>query len=618
MGTYWTPKKLAISERYPLTADLHRCMHPALVEKRGKVYDNVRTKIGKLKTSAGVVLRTQIVSPDLCDDVLKYMAHTLELYKGCDILDINPGVGLWSQKLHEFLKPRNHILLEPSPDLFRPFLDPLLNAPDSKYKLVNKDPLKVESYRELVDEGAFPQQTRIDPQDPKGQDLNQTLLVTGSLAWDPFLPGLSFDSMAKQLYHHFTPAAWSNDLFHAFGPVRTLFWVQTEDFNHVVAKSPTYMLKSNRLLEMTQNLNLVVTSERESRPAGKGAIGREPQYEIESTIRAIRSAKKAGFDIPEHRRDVTHKYAELIEEASGGSGIINSETMMELMYAQYRAGNRPTQFLPQGILDCFEVEKQLQEEHPDLKLSPIFPLSKKTAATVTNKAHPASDKVREYTKTRALVAHRLRQRIKFEEIVIIGEEIYKLECKALKMKEGPGKAKTLKQIEQLEEQWDQRLAQLSRNLEHAPVAELDDRINLRYPPHPRIQWDQRLFDPLMSREDEVWPRNRVSLISATPIPRPASDDPEWHEQVIDFVFGLYANSNRSVIEALDSMQHGLSDIIKDCPSLTDPDKGGRLQLKHLRVKLLTMEMIYEMAKAYKEWPFKAPGSDRSLYFRHKN
>jgi len=552
------------------------------------------------------------------DDVLKYMARTLEPYKGCDILDINPGVGLWSQKLHEFLKPRNHILLEPSLDLFRPFLDPLLDAPDSKFKLVEKDPTKVESYRELVDEGAFPQQTRIDPQDPKGQDLNQTLLVTGSLAWDPFLPGFSFDSMAKQLYHHFTPAAWSNDLFHAFGPVRTLFWAQTDDFNTIVAKSPTYMIKSNRLLEMTQNLNLVVTSERDSRPVGKGAIGREPQYEIESTIRAIRSAKKAGYEIPEHRRDVTHRYAELIEEASGGSGIIDSETMMELMYAQNRAGNRPTQFLPQSILDCFEMEKKLLEEYPDLNFTPIFPLSKKPAPLKTNKGHPASDKSREYVKTRALVAARLRQRVSFEEIANIGEDMYKLECKALKKPEGPVRDNILKQIEQLEEEWDRRLAQISRNLEWAPVAELDDRMNLRYPPHPRIQWDQRQFDPLISRKDEVWPRNRISLISATPIPRPVSDDPEWHEQVIDFTFGLYSHANKSVLEALENMQHGLSDIVKDCPSLTDPDKGGRLQLKHLRVKLLTMEMIYEMAKAYKDWPFKTPGSDRSLYFRRKN
>lgn len=137
------------------------------------------------------------------------MGDSLQKHKGCDILDINPGIGLWSQKLHDFLKPRSHILLEPSPEIFKEFLDPLVNAPDSKYKLVSKDTKDLTSYRELVDEGMFPHQTRVNSTDPAAQDVNNTLLITGSFIWDPRLVGMGFDSMAKQLYHHFTSAAWS-------------------------------------------------------------------------------------------------------------------------------------------------------------------------------------------------------------------------------------------------------------------------------------------------------------------------------------------------------------------------------------------------------------------------
>jgi transcription factor 1 len=199
----------------------------------------------------------------------------------------------------------------------------------------------------------------------------------------------------------------------------------------------------------------------------------------------------------------------------------------------------------------------------------------------------------------------------------IGEELYKLELKALKMKDGPKKDTVLKQIDDLDKAFDEAWSQIPENYHGAPISELDDRINLRYPPRPRLQWDSRPFDPLISREEEVWPRNRVSLIDATPIPRPVGDDPDWHEWVIDFIHGLCESSTKSVIAALDNMQPGLSDIVKDCPSLTDPDKGGRLQLKLLRVRMLTMEMIIELARAYKDWPFKAEGTDRSLYFRHK-
>lgn len=73
----------------------------------------------------------------------------------------------------------------------------------------------------------------------------------------------------------------------------------------------------------------------------------------------------------------------------------------------------------------------------------------------------------------------------------------------------------------------------------------------------------------------------------------------------------------TIPEALDSMQHSLSDIIKDCPSLTDGSKGGRLSMKHFRVRMLTTEMLEELTKAYLEWPFKAEGTAHSWYFRGK-
>jgi transcription factor 1 len=549
---------------------------------------------------------------------LNYIGHTLEQYKGCDILDISPGACLWSHKLHEFLEPRSHVLLESSPELFQPFLLPLLESPGSKYKLVTKSPLEVSSYRELVDEGVFPHQVRVDPSGPKAQELNKTLLVTGSLVWDPTLPGMGFDSMAKQLYSLFASAAWSNDAFHAYGPVRTLFWVQSDDFNQMIAKTTMNFRKQNRLLEATNDMKLVVNSGRVVRQSGKAAVGRAPQYEIESTIRALRSGKKGGYEFPEHRRDASHAYATLVEQASGGSGITRNEPMLELMQAQHLDGNVPVQFSSQNLLETVELWKELQSEYTDQPLILPLPVQEKLPSKPrVDKQHPAAAKVVKYNKNRATTTQLIKIQSQIEATADIGEELYQLELKALKMKDGPKKDDVLKQINDLNKAWNEALSKIPPNYQGAPVNELDDRINLRYPPRPRIQWDSRPFDPLIAREDEVWPRNRVSLIDATPIPRPVGDDPDWHEWVIDFIHGLYQDSTKSVLVALDNMQPGLSDIVKDCPSLTNPEKGGRLQLKNFRVRLLTMEMIVELARAYKDWPFKAPGTERSLYFRHR-
>lgn len=41
-------------------------------------------------------------------------------------------------------------------------------------------------------------------------------------------------------------------------------------------------------------------------------------------------------------------------------------------------------------------------------------------------------------------------------------------------------------------------------------------------------------------------------------------------------------------------------------------------MEHLRVRMLTSEMILELVEAYRTWPFKEPGSDSNQYFKYKH
>ena len=553
------------------------------------------------------------------DDVLKYMGHDLEKYKGCDILDLNPGACLWSQKLHDFLQPRTHVLLEPAIETFKDFLFPLLNAPDSTYKLVTKDPQRMETYTELFDEGVFPHQTRTNPSDAALQELNKTLLVTGSLVWDPRLPGLGFDSMAKQLFYLFSQYAWSNDAIHACGPVRTLFWTQHDDFNFFVAQSNSGMQKANSLLEMLQEINLVVAAERKDRQVGKGALGRDPQYELESLVRALQSGRAKGMEIPAHRSDFTHDFAAHVEETSGGSGITSAEYIQEYLHAQQLAGTIPVGLWGKSVIENVNLELELKNQFPELGLevAPLHRTAQKRAEVRDYKDHPARKQIAKLKSNRAAVASVLRLKLKIEGLADIGEQLYVLECRALGTEDGPERDALLKEIEGLSAKWDEAVGAIEFNYSSAPAVETDDRISLRHPPGSRIQWDKRPFEPLIMREEEAWPQNRLSLVSATPRLRPVGDDPDFHEWVMDFVFGLFGDPKKGIIAALDTMQFGLSDIVKDCPSLRDPSKGGRLNMDHLRVRMLTIDQIVELVKAYKDWPFKQPGSDHSGYYRHK-
>ncbi|KAF9701250.1 hypothetical protein EKO04_000825 [Ascochyta lentis] len=618
--SHWTPEKLATTEKYPLTLELFEKMHPNTEEPaRRTSRGQARPKKTSITTRHA---RTQLVSPDLCDDVFKYYGKSLEVHRGCDILDINPGAGLWSQKLHAFLQPRSHVLLEPNPDRFHSFLDPLLKAPGSKYKLVQKDTTELQSYSQLIDEGLFPEQTRVDPEDGNRQEVNTTLLVTGTLAWDPTLPGMAFDSMAKQLYNLFSSAVRTNDLFHAFGRVRTLFWVAADDFRPMLAESSAHFSKNNCLLEMTHDTQQVVNGLRSKRGLGKGTSGREPQYEIESTIGALQRGRENGMSLPKHRQDTIHQIAAEIEEITAGTGRTKYTWLHEYLVTKHREGDSAFGMLPDSFFVHTDEAKALQAKYPDLDLEAMGNARVDGVRRVANfwadkKDHPGRAEVHAYVITKAADRALVAKKESMESLADIGEEMYYKECSALRMSPGPEKDTLLKEIADLETQWDKLTSKLSSNYRTAPISVLDDRLSLRSPPYPRLQWDRRPFEPLTMHPDEAWPPTRLSLISSTPFPRPAGQTPDWYEWVQDFVYALFAVGSQPLPEALDKMQHGASQIIDSCPSLRDPDKGGRMNMRHLRVRMLTAEMIEELVSAYRDWPFKEPGSDHNKYFRWK-
>ncbi|KAF2129870.1 hypothetical protein P153DRAFT_366374 [Dothidotthia symphoricarpi CBS 119687] len=470
----------------------------------------------------------------------------------------------------------------------------------------------------MVDDGVFPHQTRRDAFDGSAQEVNNTLLVTGSLVWDPRLPGLGFDSMAKQLFNLFASAAWKNDGFHSFGPVRSLFWVEHDDFKPLIAQSIVALQKANRVLELTHNLNVVVAAEHRERPVGRGSLGREPQHELESVVRALRSGRDQGMELPAHRRENIHDFAAHVDEASNGTGISSVAFLHNYLREQDMAGKSAVGMLQEGILNCYRYERDLVEKNPDLAFNSDWILNNKNKSGQVHVNHPAKNEISVFSRMRSQFAKIVRTKQEIEKIADIGEELYLTECKVLSIEDGPEKDNLLKKTTELEEAWKHAMSTTDTHNRQLPPTELDDRIALRHPPSPRLQWDKRPYEPLIMRTNEAWPQNRLGLISAEPFPRTADQNPEWHEWVQDFIFGLCSHSTDSVVEALDKMQHGMSDIVSKCPSLMDPKKGGRLNLKNLRVRLLTGEMITELLAAYRDWPFKAPGTDHDKYFRYKS
>ncbi|KAF2176377.1 S-adenosyl-L-methionine-dependent methyltransferase [Zopfia rhizophila CBS 207.26] len=585
----WTVEKLQGSEKYPLSMRLGGDNRPYA----SKVHHHARSKT--------VHVRTQIVSPDLCDDILSYMGPSLEKHKGCDILDINPGVGLWSSKVHDYLKPRSHILLEPEPETYGEFLQPLVTNTKSKYKLVTGDITQFKTYSDLIKDGYFPHQTPVT----ESNEPNNSLLVIGSLIWDPPLPGMGFSSLSKQLMLQFSHSAWSNDMFHAFGPARMLLWSNNVDMVGVLPTAMNNNSKYSLYMQKLSNVTEIASPTLAIRGSGRGAISRDPRYILEGVAKALNTAKRKGIELPAHRRESIHDFAEDIWRLSNGTGIMSVADSNRYLREQEASGKSTQGLLIEGARELARVEKALESNPLMFRVETL---------TKTGTSTRVSEEGWRISRLRASVNRSEKVREIREKLVDTGEQIHNLECAILNTTDEKKKEMARNRIEQLSQELGQNLGQNHISIQEGFEMELDDRLALRSQAN-RLGWDKRAFEPIVVHSDEVWPFGRVSLVDIEPKPIPEGQSSTFFEYFQDFVVALFSKPSLSLPEALEQLAPGASELMRKVPALRDPAKGGRLNMDNLRVRMLTAEMVDGLCNAYMEWPFRLEGSDHPKFFQ---
>ncbi|KAK6863491.1 S-adenosyl-L-methionine-dependent methyltransferase [Apiospora arundinis] len=174
--------------------------------------------------------RVNIVSEELCDDIISYIGSSLKRHKGCDILDLYPGAGLWSRKLNDYLKPRSHILMEPDAEFYTPFLQDLIDRPGTR--LVPQSGILWKELSSVLNPEFLPHQ-QLAPQSHR----NDTLLVTGNIALHPKKRFMGFSSIARLVQHQFVDAIRAGQIFHRYGQVRLLLWTRRDDEGSLLSRS---------------------------------------------------------------------------------------------------------------------------------------------------------------------------------------------------------------------------------------------------------------------------------------------------------------------------------------------------------------------------------------------
>ncbi|KAF1352174.1 hypothetical protein BDV97DRAFT_348902 [Delphinella strobiligena] len=547
-----------------------------------------------------------IVSPDLCDDILDYIGPSLEEHKGCDIIDIHPGPCLWSQKLHDFLKPRRHLLMEPEENYREPFIEPLLNLPGSNYRhttLSGAHPRSYfESYEQIFNDDLLPKRDPLQPGDPKLRQPNKSLLVTGTLSrrYRSVRGKINSVHNANLLLNHMVQASQTNSLFHKYGLIRMLFW-HPEDTK--LTALPEMVVSRNGYgasMEVAADLVEVAGKDRFTVQDADQEKKRQlyrfryPELDQASADRVLQRMETRGMHMPVHRQNTLHKKA--LQRKKNMSEVHRETRQLDPIYV---AENVPLDEAISLHEKKFEEFSAIANKPAKTKSSLQFPYQYKfpagAAATLTESDCSRLGPYMDLWGTQLALEGAISERkAKAADSIPI-----ELEEQVRRMA-GELRDLFMDKTSLLSAQKQGRAISLQNEVQAFHT-------NL-------LAHDRRPYEALMVRDEEFWPQFGMFLLDIQPRNVTLSDglfSPlEANNALRTLVSTLWQLSASSVSIAMDRVgANAGNDLVPSVPDLTDASKGGRWSADDVSVRLLTREMIEQLTSVYLEWPFR-PSTDK--------
>ncbi|KAL8801923.1 MAG: hypothetical protein Q9182_004157 [Xanthomendoza sp. 2 TL-2023] len=513
--------------------------------------------------------RIDIVSPQLCDDALGRLLPSLRKYHGCTIIDINPGVGLWSSKIHDIVRPRKHILAEPSASAFASCLEPLIKQKDSRYHLLDWRQRDTWSPDRFVAEGLLP---ALNTHDPKEHNRSILILVNTAVARHKGQPPKTLLKLLD----------WANDImdgsgFYAGGPVRVLLWCPQKEANTVLPRTIQYRTKLSLLLEMTCDIEEIVGS-RES--IALKVKKRDPAVEMESANRVARQMQKSGVTIPPGRETELHKQ---VQEALAQSESEDITREMETAPMRARSWHMELQDLRQTF-------KGLKQGNGPAKPPPGF------------RRDPAYYRFLVLDKH---FKHFQKRAVLIEELLQDQSQIDALDLQAHDpSQKEPQRTAILAEIQNRQEKLRERLENQAGPLGRGEFQFFKHERKAYAQDPPLLMWDHRSAEPLQAHKEEFYPAKHLCLLDIEPrhpLPYPMT----LPERDLFLILTTQVWHNpRANLKVLDQIAPGAFDAVTPkVPSLRDPTRGGERDLLQLPIYRLTPEMAHGLTKAWSDWPF---------------
>ncbi|KAI0965805.1 hypothetical protein F4678DRAFT_311629 [Xylaria arbuscula] len=502
--------------------------------------------------------RVNVVSDKLCDDILTYIGPSLERHRGCDILDIYPGAGVWSSKLHQFLQPRSHILLEPDEELYRPLLQPLLDRPGTS--LIPKSGIIWRELNSVLTPEFLPHQTI--PDDPTVR--NDTLLVTANLAFHPKKRFLNFESMASLILHQLVDAIRNSSLFQRYGLVRMLIWTRPDDkasfLPRNIQRRRRQSLENDLVCEWVHE---VCGNEAES----SGWYVRDEAIDNASLSETIKRMRAAKLQIPPGREPAGFR------EALTRKKVPVPGNQAPTYHRRYH-----------GVLDDLQTanveEGAFSRDSEDFKLMKQYTWRASTDVRKGQNLHHFSSGL--------------------DSII------------ALRQSKKATKA-AAKAIQAAELTWQSELRDSTKTFLNEFITYKDNLYAFRRTPR-LLEWDRREYEPMNVQAEEFFPNIHCSLLDIQPrAPHPLlrQTGPKSNRaaNVFDILMGsLFQQGTYPIGPNLNAIWPGAADyILPRWKSGQDPSRGGfisDLTFAEPVPRGLDAQQWEELLELWMEWPFR--------------
>ena len=482
--------------------------------------------------------------------------------------------------------------MEPKQNVYLPFLQPLLDAPGSRYRLKDWPDSYLWQPKRYVEEGLL--------HDAKGhggpplttEEPNNSILIIANLAGQRHrvVGEVRAPVSAHSKAIDFSHAVRHRSGFQSYGPTRMLMWLSDEDKRPLLPRTVGYRGKLAVYMEANFNLEEIVGFPHTS----DAKVRREDALDIESSKQVEKRMQEKDIKIPFHRQagpgdrtsdlsEVSRQWHRDLQELEEGfrKGRFNQ-------YVDRPAAESINETMPKARVRTSR-SRDLVTLTPEYKRM-------MTLRYVANGENATIDRVNTVLK---------RQ----EKIDKMNLDLHREDINASEQEEI---IKTLESsIRDFKDELETFTAKQLKNLYFRD----DDRRAFAMDP-PLLMWDRRKAEPLSAKGDEFYAPGKLALLDFQP--KTADEIPMTSEQSIYFDListSLFGPRGQTTLKHLKTIAPGAFEaLVPQVPAIRDPRKGGRYDIESVRIRAMTPEMIHSLAVAWDNWVFKPPIQDALTQF----